>query len=77
LAIEALAGPAAAKDGPTGAAEVEVPPLLKGYLKAGARVLGEPHVDPQFGCADFPIMLEVRSLDQRLMARLSSSQVRQ
>ena len=77
LAIEALAGPAAAKDEPAGATEVEVPPLLKGYLKAGARVLGEPHVDPQFGCADFPIMLEVRSLDQRLMARLSSSQVRQ
>lgn len=69
LAIETLAGQAAAgADG-----EIEVPPLLKAYLKAGARVLGEPHYDAQFGCADFPILLETRCLDQRLMARLDQS----
>ena len=71
LAIEALAGRSASNDAAQPRAEVEVPPLLKGYLKAGARILGEPHLDPQFGCADFPIMLEVRSLDARLTARLS------
>ena len=48
-----------------------VPPLLKGYLKAGARILGEPHLDPQFRCADLPVILEVRALDGRLRARLS------
>lgn len=72
LPIEALAGPSR-PGGMAAAGPVEVPPLLKGYLKAGARILGEPHVDPQFGCADFPIMLEVRSLDQRLMTRLSQT----
>ena len=48
-----------------------VPPLLKGYLKAGARILGEPHLDPQFRCADLPVILEVRALDGRLRTRLS------
>ncbi len=52
------------------ASAVEVPALLKGYLKAGARMLGAPHVDARFGCADFPIMLEVRSLNPRLDERL-------
>ncbi len=68
LPIEALAGrgPAAAL-----AAEVVVPPLLKGYLRAGARLLGEPHVDLQFGCADFPVMLELTALAPRLEARLT------
>lgn len=69
LAIESLAGPSTS-NGASAAEAAEVPPLLKGYLKAGARILGEPHVDPQFKCADFPIMLEVRSLDQRLMAKV-------
>lgn len=67
LSIESLAdasGTASSGD------PVDVPALLKGYLKAGARILGEPHVDPQFGCADLPVMLEVRSLDSRLSARL-------
>ena len=68
LPIEALAGRMA----PEGAAdEVEVPSLLRGYLRAGARMLGEPHVDAQFGCADFPIMLEVSALAPRLTARFS------
>ncbi len=64
LPIEALAGRHMAQ-------EVEVPPLLRGYLRAGARILGEPHVDPQFGCADFPILLEVSALAPRLTARLA------
>lgn len=73
LAIEALAGTRAAIGSAGAGDEVEIPPLLKGYLRAGARILGEPHVDPQFACADFPIMLEVRSLDRRLMTRLSQA----
>ena len=68
LPIEALARRAAADGLVT---DIEVPALLRGYLKAGARILGEPHVDPQFGCADFPIMLEVSALAPRLTARLT------
>lgn len=68
LPIESLARRATVEGS---AAEVAVPALLRGYLKAGARILGEPHLDPQFGCADFPVMLEVAALAPRLTARLS------
>lgn len=45
--------------------DVTPPPLMKAYLRAGARLLGEPHVDLDFGCADFPMMLDLASLGQR------------
>jgi putative hemolysin len=41
---------------------VEPPPLIKGYLKCGAKVLGAPAWDPDFGCADLPMMLKLSSL---------------
>lgn len=41
------------------ASDVTIPPLMRGYLRAGARLLGEPHRDPDFGCADFPMMLNL------------------
>lgn len=44
------------------ASDVTLPPLVKGYLKAGARLLGEPHVDHAFGCADFPMLLDLAEL---------------
>lgn len=47
------------------AADVPVPALMKGYLRAGARLLGEPHVDASFGCADFPMMLDLDALGTR------------
>lgn len=47
------------------APEPAVPALMKGYLRAGAKLLGEPHVDPAFGCADFPMMLELDALGAR------------
>ena len=65
--------PIAALAGPAPWEPVEVPPLLKGYLKAGARLLGEPHLDPQFRCADLPVMLDVRALDARLRTRLGGA----
>lgn len=37
---------------------IEVPPLIRGYLRCGARVLGAPAWDPDFGVADFPMLLE-------------------
>lgn len=42
-----------------------IPPLLKGYLGMGAWVCGEPAVDPEFNCADLPILLSLDRLDAR------------
>lgn len=52
--------------------EVAPPPLMKGYLRAGARLLGEPHVDLEFGCADFPMMLELEALQSRYGRRFAA-----
>ncbi|MBU6271078.1 MAG: GNAT family N-acetyltransferase [Betaproteobacteria bacterium] len=46
-----------------------LPPLLKGYLRAGARLLGEPHHDADFGCADLPLLLNVDALSARYRRR--------
>ncbi len=48
-----------------GMGRVRVPPLIKGYLKLGARVCGEPAWDPDFHTADFPMLLSVNSMDAR------------
>jgi putative hemolysin len=45
-----------------GSLEVEAPPLIKGYLRCGARVLGAPAWDPDFGVADLPLMLDLNDL---------------
>lgn len=37
-----------------------VPPLIKGYLRAGAFICGEPAWDPDFNTADLPILLSMR-----------------
>ena len=42
--------------------EVEPPALIKGYLKCGAKVLGAPAWDPDFGTADLPMMLRLSDL---------------
>ncbi len=42
-----------------------VPPLIKGYLKIGATICGEPAWDPDFNTADFPILLDLERLDSR------------
>ena len=43
----------------------EIPPLLKGYLRAGAWICGDPAWDPDFNTADFPILLSMDRLDGR------------
>ncbi|MDM9561606.1 MULTISPECIES: GNAT family N-acetyltransferase [Bordetella] len=42
-----------------------VPPLIKGYLKLGARICGEPAWDPDFNAADFPVLLDMVRMDER------------
>jgi putative hemolysin len=44
---------------------VEMPPLLKGYLRVGARVCGEPAWDPDFNTADFLVWLSLDNLHPR------------
>lgn len=42
-----------------------MPPLLKGYLRLGAKICGEPVFDRKFGTIDFFILLDVAQLPQR------------
>lgn len=44
---------------------VETPALLKAYLRCGARLLGPPAWDPDFGTADFPLLLQLKDLPAR------------
>jgi putative hemolysin len=44
---------------------VEPPPLIKGYLRCGARVLGPPAWDPDFNTADLPLMMRLADLPAR------------
>jgi putative hemolysin len=54
------------------AERLEVPPLMRGYLRLGARVCGEPAHDPDFGVADFMVLLDKRQADIRYLKRLRS-----
>ncbi|CAM05364.1 putative hemolysin [Saccharopolyspora erythraea NRRL 2338] len=44
-----------------------LPPLLKGYLRLGAWVCGRPAHDPDFGVADFFVLLDLKAVDQRYL----------
>lgn len=43
----------------------ETPPLIKGYLRAGAWICGEPAWDPDFNTADLPILLPMAKVSSR------------
>lgn len=43
----------------------EVPPLIRGYLRAGAWVCSEPALDPEFNTADFFLLLPMARLGPR------------
>ncbi len=42
-----------------------LPPLIKGYLRAGAWVCGDPAWDPDFNTADLPLLMPIARLDSR------------
>jgi putative hemolysin len=58
----AAGGPAGAR---AGAGRAAVPPLLRGYLRLGAWVCGEPAYDPDFGVADLFVLLSMDRIDPR------------
>jgi putative hemolysin len=47
------------------AAAPEVPPLLKGYMRAGAWICGEPAWDPDFNTADLLLLMPMTRVDSR------------
>jgi putative hemolysin len=54
-------------------ARVTVPALMRGYLRLGAEVCGDPAHDPDFGVGDFPALLDKRTADVRYLQRLRSA----
>ena len=53
-------------------ARISVPSLMRGYLRLGAVVCGDPAHDPDFGVGDFPVLLDKRTADIRYLERLRS-----
>lgn len=49
-----------------------VPALMRGYLRLGAQVCGEPAHDPDFGVGDFCVLLDKQHADTRYLKRLRS-----
>ena len=45
--------------------DVPPPPLLKGYLRLGAYICGEPAWDPEFNTADLLMLLPMSRMDSR------------
>lgn len=45
--------------------DVETPPLIRGYLRCGAQLLGPPARDPEFGTADLPMLMTLDGLPRR------------
>ncbi|WP_137724323.1 GNAT family N-acetyltransferase [Prescottella subtropica] len=54
----------------TPAPRAAVPPLLRGYLRLGARIHGQPAHDPDFGVADFVALQSLHDADTRYLERL-------
>ncbi|OBH54690.1 phosphohistidine phosphatase [Mycobacterium mantenii] len=53
-------------------ARPSVPALMRGYLRLGAQVCGEPAHDPDFGVGDFCVLLDKAHADTRYLKRLRS-----
>jgi putative hemolysin len=48
-----------------GGLEVDAPPLIKGYLKLGAKICSAPAWDPDFNTADLLTMLRLSEINPR------------
>ena len=54
-------------------ARPNLPPLLRGYLRLGAQICGEPAHDPDFGVADFVALLGLDTINRRYLDRLQGA----
>jgi putative hemolysin len=61
------AAPPVAGSDVAGSGAVRMPPLLRGYLRLGAWVCGEPASDPDFGVADLFVLLSMDRVDPRYL----------
>ncbi|SLJ82750.1 ornithine-acyl[acyl carrier protein] N-acyltransferase [Mycobacteroides abscessus subsp. abscessus] len=50
-----------------------LPPLLRGYLRLGAQICGEPAHDPDFAVADFVALLGLDTINTRYLERLQGA----
>ncbi|AXB44528.1 GNAT family N-acetyltransferase [Amycolatopsis albispora] len=48
-------------------ARAVLPPLIKGYVRLGAKVCGPPALDADFGVADFLVLLDLQNVDERYL----------
>ncbi len=53
--------------------EVELPSLIKAYLRLGAKVIGSPAWDPNFNTVDLPMMMRVADLKPKYQKHLLGS----
>lgn len=44
---------------------VELPPLIKGYLRVGAKICGEPSIDHDFNTADVLLLISIEQINRR------------
>lgn len=49
----------------------QIPPLMKGYIRAGARIAGEPALDREFGTTDYFIIFDQKEVDARYGKRFN------
>ena len=52
-------------EGPIAHTKADIPPLIKGYLRCGAKVLGPPAIDLNFDTADLPCLMHIADLPAR------------
>ncbi len=46
-----------------------IPPLIKGYLRLGAKICGEPALDKEFGTTDFFILLDQEKITSKYSSK--------
>jgi putative hemolysin len=60
--------------GDPSSAQTVLPPLLRGYVRLGAWVCGPPADDPDFGTADFFVLLSMANADPRYLRHFLGDQ---
>lgn len=56
-----------ASDGIARPERAVLPPLIKGYVRLGAKAYGPPALDADFGVADFFVLLDLHQVDERYL----------